>query len=121
MIISIKKKFIFLSTRKTASSSLACALNKHLFEDGIQVGAWYDTIKNGGSYNKVAKTILEKKKILLATRYLACSLKNSKLMDVDSFKNDLITSYYRKKHGFDAGAHVSAYIVKREFKDYFTW
>lgn len=52
MIISHKHKYIFLRSRKTASSSLCAVLNKTLGPADIQVGGWADALTNGGSINR---------------------------------------------------------------------
>lgn len=51
MIISHKHKFIFLHCRKTAGSSVKAYLNKHLGYNDLQIGAWKETLKNGGMFN----------------------------------------------------------------------
>lgn len=54
MIISHKHKFIFLHCRKVAGSSITSLLNPYLGPNDIQVGAWIESIKSGGRYNKLA-------------------------------------------------------------------
>lgn len=119
MIISPKHKFIFLSNRKTACSSMACALNTYLGDDGIQVGAWYDVLNSGGVLNRRTKKILDSKRLRYISKAAILTAKHLSLAGRYSVMNDLITEYYTEHHGFDAGAHVSAVIVKREFPEFF--
>jgi hypothetical protein len=41
-----------LHCRKTAGSSVKAYLNKHLGYNDLQVGAWKETLKNGGMFNR---------------------------------------------------------------------
>jgi hypothetical protein len=98
---------------------MACALNAYLGDDGIQVGAWYDTLNSGGVLNHRAKKILKSKRLRYFSKAAFLSTKHLSLSARYSVMNDLITEYYTEHHGFDAGAHVSAVIVKREFPEFF--
>jgi len=98
---------------------MACALNIHLGNDGIQVGAWYDALNSGGALNHRAKEILKSKRLRYISKAAMLTAKHLSLAARYSVMNDLITEYYTEHHGFDAGAHVSAVIVQREFPEFF--
>lgn len=52
MIVSRRQKFVFLHCRKTAGTSIAVALSKHLGPDDIQIGAWRETRAAGVPFNR---------------------------------------------------------------------
>ncbi|MEJ6389992.1 sulfotransferase family 2 domain-containing protein [Gymnodinialimonas ulvae] len=54
LIISHRHKFIFLHCRKVAGSSITALLNRFLGPDDLQIGAWHDSIRLGGAYNRKA-------------------------------------------------------------------
>lgn len=54
MIISHRHKFIFLHCRKVAGSSITALLNQFLGPDDLQLGAWEESLRFGGRYNRKA-------------------------------------------------------------------
>lgn len=52
MIISFKHSFIFMHSRKTAGSSLALYLSKHLGPQDLQLGPYADMISNNMPFNR---------------------------------------------------------------------
>lgn len=52
MILSHQHKFIFMHCRKTAGSSCAAYFNRFLGPNDVQLGAWQESLQNGGAYNR---------------------------------------------------------------------
>ena len=117
MIISHKHKFIFMHSRKTAGSSLATKLNRHLGPDDIQIGAWIDTIESGGRFNKnaIIKSANYPFKILLSS--LKYSFAERRLALSPSAINSSLKLYYRSISNDELTTHSSAKVVKENFSD----
>ena len=112
MIISYKDNYVFLHSRKTAGSSIAVSLAKHLGPKDIMIGCWPDAFENGVGYNKFALSIARKAPLGLLSRSIKFSLQSKKLAFHPGFVNKCLADYFRKEYGFKADAHSSAEAVK---------
>ena len=117
MIISHKHKFIFMHSRKTAGSTLATILNRHLGPDDIQIGAWVDTIDSGGKYNKniILKSARYPIKVLFSSIKYSFNHKSIRLSPIAI--NSSTKLYYRSISNDQLTTHATAEAVKSHFPD----
>ncbi|MDG4649628.1 sulfotransferase family 2 domain-containing protein [Roseibacterium sp. SDUM158017] len=108
MIISHRKNYIFLHSRKTAGSSISVALAKNFGDDDVMLGCWPDAMKYGIYPNRACRSLAAKGARL---GRLDPALYLSGSLFPDRF-NAAIKKYFRYTHGFDAGPHSSAAVVK---------
>lgn len=107
MIISYAKNFIFMHSRKTAGSTITAALNKHLGDEDIQIGAWPDTIAADGAYNKLARQIARSQLGTTLVPSLKYSLKHLRPSLSPLAVNNAVRIHYQS-HGLPAGTHSAA-------------
>jgi len=112
MIISYKKKIIFMHSRKTAGSSITVLLNKNIGPKDIQIGSWIDSLKSGGMYNQKAIAIASHEIINILRKSLKLSFHKKKMVLDHHYINYFIKKYAEKKYGLKNGGHCTAKEVK---------
>lgn len=112
MFISPEKKFIFLHSRKVAGSSITARLSQEMNDRDIMVGCWPEAYNLGVAFNTPAKKAAKTQFL----DYASCSarqfVKGKGWHPTSQEMNRFIKAYYKKRHGFRAGAHSSAAAVR---------
>lgn len=113
MIISRERKYIFLHSRKTAGSSVSVSLAKNLAPDDIMIGCWPDAYRYGISYNEFALGIAKENPVSYFYFALKNKLRYGRFEPKPTYINRTIKQYFRIHHGFNAGAHSPAAVVRK--------
>ena len=118
MLISFKKKYIFMHSRKTAGSTITVLLNKDIGPRDIQIGVWPDAIEAGGKYNNHAISIIKKNLNQIIKESIKLSFFKKKITIDHNSINKSIKKYVAQEYGLTKGAHSSAIQVMFFVKEY---
>jgi hypothetical protein len=97
-----------MHSRKTAGSSITTLLNKHMGPQDLQLGAWPDSIRAGGKYNRRAILIVLQKPLPLIKSSIKYSVRRGSFGMDPYYLNRAIKEYAKEKYSLNHGAHVSA-------------
>ena len=101
-----------MHSRKTAGSSIAALLNRHLGPRDIQIGAWPEAIAHGGAYNRAAVRAAFSAPRNLITASVRQALKSGRVRLHPEAVNSIIKKMYADRHGLHLAAHETAQHVQ---------
>lgn len=122
MIINYKHKFIFLHSRKAAGSSITSMLNPHMGPNCIQIGAWKESLDNGGVLNQYHSDLLKNHKM----EYILSLLSPKRLakFSLQHMHHSAINNVLKEKFGQIYGQnppHMTAKNLKKHFPKEFSY
>jgi len=123
MILSHRHRFIFLHCRKVAGSSITAYLNRHLGPGDLQIGAWEETLRAGGGYNRrFYADLASREGLACLCRRVWTPLKRGSLPKGRAVLHAAQKQLYQKRFG-DSPAHPAAETLRAwapdEWRRYF--
>lgn len=125
MILSHRHRFLFVHCRKCAGSSCTVYLNRFLGPEDLQVGAWMETRRAGGRYNRrFWRESISPEGLREIAGLVGSKLCRGNLPKLPSILHAAQKRMYQRRLG-DSPAHPTAKTLKqwapREWETYFTF